>query len=336
MKFRILALFALLALVMSVVPAFAQDETEEVEEETTEVVYPIVIEHQYGETVIEEEPVRIVALGYTEQDYWLALGIMPVAVRYWYGDEENALFPWAMELVEDEEDLPAVLIMPYDNLNYEAILALEPDLISAVTGGITEDEYLLLSEIAPTLTQSGDFPQYGMPWPEVTLMIGQSVGLEAEAQEIVDAVQELFDVVNEEYPEFIGKTAAVGYYFENFGLFTSQDNRGDFITRLGFVLPEEVEELAGESFYVDLSMERMDLLEQDVVVLVNVASIEGAIEELEADPIFGSLDVVTEGRVIYTEAALEDAISFNSPLSLSYAIELILPELEAIFVEVAE
>ncbi|MDZ7727011.1 MAG: hypothetical protein U5Q44_01765 [Dehalococcoidia bacterium] len=36
---------------------------------------------------------------------------------------------------------PEVLEMPFGELDYESIAALEPDLISAVYSGITEEEY---------------------------------------------------------------------------------------------------------------------------------------------------------------------------------------------------
>lgn len=322
MKFRVLTVLTLLAVVMGVLPVVAQDDAD---------VYPLTIEHQFGSITLESAPERIVAIGYTEQDYYLALGVTPIAVRYWYGDIEDTVRPWAIEYVEGEA--PVALDMPFGALNYEAILALQPDLISAVTAGITEDEYHLLSEIAPVLTHSADYPSFGMPWPDATLLIGEVLGKSAEAQTIVEETQGLFDEVVEQNPQFVGKSAAVGYFFEYLGLFTEQDNRGDFFSRLGFALPEEVQELAGTSFYVDLSPERLDLLDQDVLVLASVASVEGGIEQLEADPLFSLLNVVQEGNVIYLVSDMEDAISFNSPLSLAFAIELIVPELQAIFGE---
>ncbi len=48
---------------------------------------------------------------------------------------------------------PQVLNMPFGGLNYEAILALAPDLISAVDSGITQEEYDNLSQIAPTVAE---------------------------------------------------------------------------------------------------------------------------------------------------------------------------------------
>lgn len=322
MKYRIFALLALLSLIVGVMPIFAQDDAVE---------YPITVEHQFGSTTIPSAPQRVVSIGYTEQDYLLALGITPIAVRYWYGEESDTVRPWAVDYIEGEA--PTVLNLQFGALNYEAILELQPDLISAVTAGLTEEEYNLLSEIAPVLTQSADFPSFGMPWPEVTLMLGEAFGKTEQAQALVEETQGLFDVVVESNPQFVGKSAAVGYYFENLGLFTAQDNRGDFFTRLGFVIPEEVQELAGDSFYVDINPERLDLLDQDVLALVSVASVEGGIELLEADPLYGMLNVVQEDRVIYLTSDMEDAISYNSPLSLAFAIETIVPELQAIFGE---
>ncbi|MEL6310039.1 MAG: iron-siderophore ABC transporter substrate-binding protein, partial [Chloroflexota bacterium] len=133
----------LIALMLSVAPFAAQDDDMN--------IFPIEIEHKFGTTIITEEPQRIIVLGYTEQDPYYALGAEPIAIRYWYGDETDAIFPWADDEAGDAE--PEILNMSFGALNYEAILALEPDLISAVDAGITEDEYEQLSLIAPTLAQ---------------------------------------------------------------------------------------------------------------------------------------------------------------------------------------
>lgn len=325
MKRRLFALFALLLLV-GVMPLAAQEATEEAEVPA----YPVTIEHQYGSTTLTEAPERVVAIGFTEQDFLLALGVTPVAVRYWYGDETDAIFPWADDYVEGEE--PVILNMPFGTLNYEAILALEPDLISAVTAGITEDEYALLSQIAPTITQSGDYINFGMPWQAVTLMIGDALGKSAEAEALVADTEALFADAIAANPEFEGKTVAVAYYSEgSFGFYTAEDSRGRFFTNLGFVIPDELIEIAGESFYAALSAERIDLLDQDLIAIVNLQFVEGGRETVEADPFFSQLAAVQAGHVVYLDENSENALGFSSPLSLSFALEAVLPQLEAIF-----
>lgn len=57
--------------------------------------YPVTIEHVFGETEIPAEPTRVVALGLSDQDSLLALGVTPIAVSQWYGGYEYATWPWA-------------------------------------------------------------------------------------------------------------------------------------------------------------------------------------------------------------------------------------------------
>lgn len=294
--------------------------------------FPVTIEHQYGSTTITEAPQRVVSIGYTEQDFLLAVGVTPVAVRYWYGDEADTVRPWAQEFVEG--DAPVVLNMPYGNLNYEAILELQPDLISAVTSGITEDEYKLLSEIAPTITQTSDYINFGVPWQDVMLMVGAAVGKSAEAEAVVSNVETLFADAREAHPQFEGKTVAVSYFSQGtYGFYTDQDSRGRFFTELGFVVPEELVEIAGESFYANVSAEQVLLLDQDLIAVLNLQFVEGGREALEAEPLFSQLSAVKEGRVLYLDEDSENALGYSSPLSLSYALDAVLPQLEAIFGE---
>jgi len=319
MKFRILSLWLMIALALiGIAPLAAQD------------AFPVTIEHQYGSTTITEAPKRVVAIGFIEQDLLLAVGVTPVAVRYWYGDEAEAIKPWAKDKVEGED--PVVLNMPYGSLNYEAILELQPDLISAVTSGITQEEYELLSQIAPTIAQSGDYINFGMPWQEATQMVGDAVGKSAEAAAAVAEVEALFAEARANNPEFEGKSVAVSYFSAGtYGIYTSQDIRGRFFTELGFVMPEEMDELAGDSFYADVSVERIDLLDQDLIAIVNLQFVEGGRETLEAEPLFSQLKAVQEGRVIYFDEEAENALGYSSPLSLPYALNAALPQLKAIF-----
>lgn len=321
MKVRIFSMLILLTLLMAGVGPLATHAQDD-------GAFPVTIEHKFGSTTITEAPERVVAIGYTEQDFLLALGVTPVAVRYWYGDENNAIFPWAEDKVEGE--LPVVLNMTYGSLDYEAILALQPDLISAVTSGITQEEYDTLTQIAPTIAQSDEYIDFGMPWQEVTTTIGAAVGKLAEAEALVAEVETLFDDAS--YPEFEGKTIAVAYYSEGlYGFYTPQDSRGRFFTELGFVMPEALLEVAGDSFYAEISAEQVLLLDADVIAIVNLQFIEGGREELESQPLFGSLPAVQDGRVVYFDVDAENAVGFSSPLSLPYALDAALPQLEAIF-----
>src|SRR3546814_1932937 len=117
-------------------------------------VFPVSVSHKYGTTEVAAEPKRVVSLGYSDQDAILAVGVVPVATRYWFGEEPGAVFPWARDRVGGE--LPEVLTMTGGALDFEKVASLRPDLIVAVYSGITEEEYGTLSEIAPVVAQSPD------------------------------------------------------------------------------------------------------------------------------------------------------------------------------------
>jgi iron complex transport system substrate-binding protein len=319
MKFRMFLLCSLLmSAVISTNVLMAQDE---------EADFPVTIEHKFGSTTITEAPERVVSIGFTDQDPLLALGVKPVAIRYFYGDEENAIFPWA----EDEADglEPVILNMP--TLNFEAILELDPDLIVSVYSGITEEEYETLSQIAPTIAQSGDYFDWGTPWDVATRMIGAAVGKTEEAETLIEAVEVMFEEVREQNPIFGDTEIVVAYNFgETYGFFPSQDPRGNFFEQLGFTIPEELNEIAGENYYADVSSETLDLLDQDFLVFLGLENMDDHVESIENHPIMKQLDVLKEDHVLYVPKELDDALQFSTILSLPYLIEGIVPEIQEV------
>src|SRR5262245_5354376 len=53
--------------------------------------FPVTITHKYGQTTIDATPARVISVGFVDQDTILALGVTPVAVRDWYGDQPYAV-----------------------------------------------------------------------------------------------------------------------------------------------------------------------------------------------------------------------------------------------------
>ena len=64
--------------------------------------FPVTIEHALGTTTIEEEPTRVVAVGYAEADYPLSLGVVPVgADKIEYAGNENGSSDWFDEALAE-------------------------------------------------------------------------------------------------------------------------------------------------------------------------------------------------------------------------------------------
>lgn len=282
------------------------------------------ISHRYGRTEIPATAERVVTVGYTGHDAVLALGVAPVAVREWFGEKPYATWAWARDELGGAE--PEVL--PPTELDFERIAALEPDLILGVTSGMTQDEYDTLSEISPTVAQSDEYVDYGVPWQEATRTTGRALGRERRAEEAVSEVESRFEETRTEHPEFENATGVVALYGENgsFSAYGPQDTRGRFMSALGFELPEEIAELAGDQFYAEISNERLNLLDTDALVVIVPDGGRGALEQ---DELYRELAVVREGRAIVLETSdtLAGALSFGTVLSLPYLLDELVPRL---------
>ena len=307
----------------------AEPAEEPAEEPADEAVgdgaFPVTIEHKFGETTIEAEPERVVSIGYNEHDFLLALDVIPVGLRDWYGEQPNSVWPWAQDELGDAT--PEVL--PSGALNFEQIAALDPDLIVGVWSGMTEDDYALLTDIAPVVAQPDTYDDYGTPWQEQTLILGRAVGKEAEAEAIVAEVEADIVAAREAHPEWEGLTASVAFWFEDApGAYTSQDTRSRFMQDLGFTIPEVNDSGGEESFFLTLSPEDISALDVDALVWITSTQ-EEITTIIDGLPTRPSLTAVLEGREIFTGDLLTGAFSHSSPLSLDYVVEAMVVELEA-------
>ena len=270
------------------------------------------LEHAFGTTEIPEAPERVVTVGFNDQDFVLALGVTPIGTREYFGFDYEAR-PWATDLL-DGEVLPTV---GGQELDVEAVAALEPDLIIGIYSFIDQATYDLLAGIAPVVAQTDDYDVGGTPWQEQTLLTGRALDREEEAQELVDEVEAQFAAAREENPEFDGATLAVDYgLVDGHFILEEQDLRNRFFADLGFATPETTGEV---------SLERLDLLDQDVLVSGGYTQ-----EEISVDPVFTSLAVVQEDRTVYLgrfDSVATGALGFGSPLSLPYLLDLLVPAL---------
>ena len=273
------------------------------------------IEHKFGSTRVPENPERVVAVGYNEADFVLALGVVPVGVRDFIGPFQEESRPWAREELDGADPKFA----GGEEIDFEAVAALEPDLILGIYSFMDQDGYDLLSRIAPTVPQPAEYEDGGTPWQEQMLITGRALGMEADAEQVVAEVEGRFNEARENHPEFEGGTTAVTFATEGeFYVLEPTDLRTLLFTSLGFRMPDETG---------PISRERIDLLDQDVLVFVGTDR-----ETLEGDELLQSLDAVREGRVVYFGDFGTDfagALGYSSPLSLPFALDIAVPRIAA-------
>lgn len=292
-----------------------------------ESAFPVTITHKYGETTIESAPSRVVSVGLTDQDMLMALGIVPVGITYWFGDEElQGVYPWARDALGDAE-LPTVL-KDTNGIDVEAIAALGPDMIIGTYSGMTEAEYKKLSAMGvPVVAQSGDYADYGTPWDEAALTIGTAVGQPERSQEIIDGVKQRIADEAEANPEFQGQTAAVITPYEGLFIYGPEDPRSRMLTDLGFDLHEVITTADDSEFGISLSAERTsDLGDIGVAVWLDIAA------DKQVQQLFEGTTAYDEGRWfdISDEAgSYYVAHSFVTPLSIPYVLDRYVPQLAA-------
>lgn len=322
--YTLLVIILLAACVPPTVPAGAPAAQTQADSSA----FPVTLDHKYGSTTITAKPERIVTIGLTDHDALLALGIVPVGTTEWFGGYPGSIWPWAQdELAALGGALPEAV--GGESINMEKIAALQPDLILALYSGLKQEEYDLLTQIAPTVAQPADYVDYGIPWQELTLTVGKAVGQADAAQALVDEVEARFAQVQADHPEFVGATAVATMAWQGIYLYGPQDIRSRLLTALGFVLPEGIAEITGSTFGGNLSMERADLLDTDVIIWIDPQEAEGAL----GGPVYQALPVHTEGREVllssYDELAIGGATSFVSVLSLPYLLDNLVPMLVA-------
>ncbi len=284
--------------------------------------YPVSINHKFGTMTLTDAPTRVVSVGYSDQDDLLALGVKPVAIRDWYGDMPFATWPWA----QDELGSATPVVLSRDALDFEAIAALQPDLIVGISSGMSADDYAKLSKIAPTLAQSADYIEYGMPWQERTLWVGQALDQTESATALVARIEQRIAQEKSAHPEFQNKQAAVAFYYSGQpGVYSSSDLRSRLLTQLGFRIPSVYDELAGASFYASFSEERLDLLNVDVLLWLSASD---ALNAADAIPMRQFMPFYQQGREVFVGDTLGGAFSFLSPLSIEFLLDNLIPELE--------
>lgn len=290
--------------------AFAQD-------------YPMTIASKFGSATLDEKPLRVVSLDYNGADDLLALGVQPVAIRHWYGDYPQSVWPWAQPLLTTT---PEIL---KGDLNFEQIAATDPDVIIALWSGITADDYARLSLIAPVVAVPEGTGDWEMAWDDRALLVGQVTGTADAAQAQVTAIQDQMTEVRAAHPDWAGKTAAVAYLWSDVpGAYASGDIRPKLLNGLGFINPPMVDEMVGpDGFTATLSVEDLRPIDGDLIMWLATDDDYTAVQALPARQ---QLEAVKAGRELFIDAQLSSALSHSTLLSLPFAIDQLTADIAAV------
>ncbi|MET0197805.1 iron ABC transporter substrate-binding protein [Rhodococcus sp. RS1C4] len=275
----------------------------------------------FGDVTVPENPQRVVALGWSDAETALALGVQPVGASDWLAVGGDGLGPW----VEESYDTPPTILGTYE-VDIESVAALDPDLILWTRSTNDQATYDQLSELAPTVgAPAGTEIAYGTTWDGQTELVAEALGKEAEGRTLIDETNAAFDAATSANPEFDGKNVVVGtLYSGQLGAYVDGDTRVEFMKRLGFVNKPEIQAQASDGkFAIDLSAENAAQLDADLTVMFPIGETADAIAN---DPSIQGLPVARDGRlVVLGDLDLSNAFSAASVAGTRYALENAVP-----------
>lgn len=284
--------------------------------------FPVTIPHAFGGTEVSRPPTRVVTWGWGSADAAIALGVVPVAIPFQsYGGDQQGVLPWVREALEKQSASVPVVLPNAQEPPFEAIAAARPDLILAVYSGITDNDYRLLSQIAPTVA----YPHtpWATPWRDTITTVGKALGRGPQAEQLLAEIDDKVEQKAEAHPELAGKSvAAVAASDGKLYVYKPADPRVAFLVDLGLLGADSVDRLAGgtESFYYELSAERLPDLESDV--LVSYADTPETSQSFRSTPSAQLMDQVKRGAVAeVVGTALVASVSPPTALSLTWGLD---------------
>ena len=290
-----------------------------------ETHYPVEISHALGTTVLRERPERVVTVNWSNHEVPLALGVVPLgmAAANFGDDDGDGVLPWvAGRLDELGADVP-VLFDEGDGLDFEAIAALRPDVILAAYSGMSEQDYGILSQIAPTVA----YPEgpWTTRWRDMIRLNSAGMGMAEEGEALIADLEGQISETAAAYPELEGKRAIFLTHLDPTDLsrirfYTDNDTRVAFLHDLGLTSPGIVQEVSAEGgFAGEISAEMIDRLD-DVDIIVTYGT-EALLDQLDSHMLTGRMPAVERGAVVLLKNDPLGTAANPTPLSIPYVLD---------------
>ncbi|TCN45143.1 iron complex transport system substrate-binding protein [Rhodococcus sp. SMB37] len=286
----------------------------------------ITVTHAFGETVIESEPKRIVALGATATDAVLALGGTLVGAAA-SPVSATGISPWQEDLL----DPASTTLLQMDQVggyDYEQILSLDPDLVLAQEAGNAEAIYDELGDVVPVIPFHEN--AFGDSWQTVTRDVATILGEEEVGDELVASVESASDA-----PDGLDGRTWLFLAAPAPGLVNVINNENDpmsqFFARYGMKISPEVlalEDNVQNPGTAVVSEENYGVLDADLVIVA--AGSDEASSQLLGSPTFSVVPAVVDGRTWVTDMTVAMALRSPTVLAVPWVADQLQPKLETV------
>ncbi|GAA3284373.1 iron-siderophore ABC transporter substrate-binding protein [Nesterenkonia halobia] len=293
----------------------------------------ITIEHALGTAQIEEDPERVVALGQGSAETAIALGVTPVGMQeYPWGADDSGYLPWIHEAVQENGDEPPELFTGGDEMDVEAIVDLEPDVILAPWTGIDQEQYDVLSDIAPTVAYKEE--PWTVTWDGQIKTVAKALGKEDQAEGLIEDIEAQFEEASR--PEWEDITYSYTYTDGpgTLGVFYPSEQRAAMVDKLGLTPDPVTESEQLKEYDVEgtdsamIGLENADMLSDSDLIFTFYSDAETR-KEIESQDLYQSIPAVERGALVAPEdPALVTASSMINPLTVPWVLERYVPMIE--------
>lgn len=290
--------------------------------------FPVTVEHKLGSTTVEKAPERVVCVGASNtQDFVAALGVVPVGMtKVSWGGNDKGSTDWFDAKVTELGGQSPKTIDESDGVNFTEIAQLSPDLIIAVNSGVTQDEYKRLTEIAPVVAYpTGPWVN---SWQDMQKLTAKALGRSQAGDDLVSQTEELISKRSEDLGDAKGKTFIYGDVTQSLGFYGPTDGRPRFLTALGLSLaPVVSKNISGDEFWREWPKERADELQSDLFV----AAVEddAQAEKFRTNSVLKTIPAIKDGHSLFLTSQPDVLSGYSSsPLSMPHALDAHIPAIK--------
>jgi len=240
----------------------------------------------FGPTCIPVAPERIIAMNENIMANLLALDVTPIAVQDWANRD------FTQYLVDTTDIIPSVGTT--DGPNYEAMLALNPDVILAMPDDVDEEALELLQEIAPVAVSTVN----NVDWRGNFLFAGDVVGKRAEAEALVaqtDARLAEFRTAYTDQASADETIAIIRSRADSFNIYNKESFIAELVKDAGLQMPKSFADLEA---WNSMSLEAIPMLMSDkLFVMVRNERESGMFSELAGTALWETLPAAQNNEV---------------------------------------
>ncbi|AFY58535.1 ABC-type Fe3+-hydroxamate transport system, periplasmic component [Rivularia sp. PCC 7116] len=254
------------------------------------------IQHDLGETCIPLNPKRIIALDEKMMEILIALDLKPIAAP------KPSLAGSKIKILGEQAE-GIVSLGKVVEPNLEKIVKLKPDLMLGFSFS-TEQNYQLFSNIAPTVA----IEYSHNAWKDALLQVAEITGKQKQAQQLLDKYQQRIEVLRKNLNNKNNqKTVTISRFYN--GETPEFRNKLSFpvsvISEVGLSIPEKQTQITNTSgnSYVSVSLERIDLLDADVLFAALDPKAEESFKRYQNSPLWKELNAAKNNQVYTVDSS---------------------------------